>query len=406
MKKILYVEDNPESRLLVRRILEARGYQVTEAEDGLEAIQKAQEVSPDLVLMDINIPGMDGFEVATRLKSIPALQSVPVVALTASAIMEGDRERTLVAGCDGYLQKPVDVDRLPGQVAEFLGGKRESVGEGQEPVYLREYSQKLVVRLEEKVAELQEANEQLKTLDRLKTEFVSTVSHELRTPLTAIKGYTQLLMDERAGPLTPVQLECLQVIVENTENVIRRVNDILFLQESKVILPARAPVSLREVAAMVLGAMAERAAAAGIALVSTLPDDLPRVMGDPESIKLLFLHLVDNAIKFSPVGGRVTILMRDEGPVVYGEVSDTGIGIVPEHHEKIFERFFQVDSSTTRAYGGSGLGLTICRHIVEAHGGQMGVRSALGRGSTFFFTLPKVGGESAILPAGAEGLAG
>ena len=406
MKKILYVEDNPESRLLVRRILESRGYQVTEAEDGLEAIQKAQEVSPDLVLMDINIPGMDGFEVATRLKSIPALQSVPVVALTASAIMEGDRERTLVAGCDGYLQKPVDVDRLPGQVAEFLGGKRESVGEGDEPAYLREYSQKLVVRLEEKVAELQEANEQLKTLDRLKTEFVSTVSHELRTPLTAIKGYTQLLMDERAGPLTPVQLECLQIIVENTENVIRRVNDILFLQESKVILPARAPVSLREVAAMVMGAMAERAAAVGIELVSTLPDDLPRVMGDPESIKLLFLHLVDNAIKFSPGGGRVTILMRDEGHEVYGEISDTGIGIVPEHHEKIFERFFQVDSSTTRAYGGSGLGLTICRHIVEAHGGQLGVRSALGRGSTFFFTLPKVGGESTILPAGAEGLAG
>jgi signal transduction histidine kinase len=388
--KVLYVEDNTESRLLVRRILEVRGYQVTEAEDGLTAIQRAQEEVPDLILMDINIPGMDGFEVTTRLKSLPNLQSVPIVALTASAIMEGDRERTLVAGCDGYLQKPIDVDRLPAQVAEFIGGKRELLGEGEEPAYLREYSQKLVARLEEKIAELQQANDQLQTLDRLKTEFVSTVSHELRTPLTAIKGYTQLLMDERAGTLSPGQLECLHVIIENTESVIRRVNDILFLQESRVVLPARAPVSLSKVVQLVADAMSERAVAGSIALTTEVPPELPQIMGDEESLKLLLLHLVDNAIKFSPNGGRMTIRLRDEGRELYGEVADTGIGIAPEHHDKIFERFFQVDSSTTRAYGGSGLGLTICRHIVEAHGGQIGVRSALGRGSTFFFTLPKM----------------
>ncbi len=390
MKKVLYVEDNPESRLLVRRILESCGYRVIEVEDGLGAIQKAQEETPDLILMDINIPGMDGFEVTTRLKSIPALQGVPIVALTASAIMEGDRERTLVAGCDGYLQKPVDVDRLPDQVAEFLGGKREALGEEEEPAYLREYSQKLVAHLEEKVAELQQANEQLTTLDRLKTEFVSTVSHELRTPLTAIKGYVQLLMDQRAGPLTPVQEECLQVIAENTEKVIRRVNDILFLQESRVILPARVPVSLRDVVIMTVEALAERAAAVGIQVSTAIPADLPSIMGDLESLKLLFLHLIDNAIKFSPYGGQVVIRLRDEGQVVYAEVADTGIGIDPQYHEKIFERFFQVDSSTTRAYGGAGLGLAISRHIVEAHGGSIGVRSALGQGSTFYLTLPKV----------------
>jgi signal transduction histidine kinase len=314
------------------------------------------------------------------------------VALTASAIMEGDRERTLVAGCSGYLQKPVDVDRLPEQVAEFIDGKREAVGESVEPAFLREYSQKLVARLEEKVAELQQANEQLQMLDRLKTEFVSTVSHELRTPLTAIKGYAQLLLDERAGSLTPAQIESLEVIVENTENVIHRVNDILFLQESKVILPARAPVSLRDVVELVVNTMAERAAALGIELVIELPADLPIIMGDLESLKLLFLHLVDNAVKFSPHGGQVTIRLCEKGPEVYGEVIDTGIGIAPENHAMIFERFFQVDSSTTRAYGGAGLGLTIAQHIVEAHGGRIGVRSVLGQGSNFFFTLPKMAG--------------
>lgn len=389
-KKVLYVEDNPESRLLVSRILTAHGYEVIEAEDGLSAIQRAQEEVPDLILMDINIPGLDGFEVTTRLRSIPALKDVPIVALTASAVMEGDRERTLVAGCDGYLQKPVDVDRLTCQIREFMEGKKEVVGREEEPIYLREYSQRLVARLEEKIAELQRANEQLQALDRLKSDFLSTVSHELRTPLTAIKGYTQLLMDGRAGPLTEMQVECLGVIAENTEIVIRRVNDILFLQESSVLLPVRAPLSLRDIVILVADSVRERARDAGIELVLDIPPDLLSIQGDAEALKLLFLHLLDNAIKFSPYGGRVTVTLRDRGQEIWGEVSDTGIGIAPEYHERIFERFFQVDSSTTRAYGGAGLGLAISRKIVESHGGRIGVlRSAPGQGSTFYFTLPK-----------------
>jgi signal transduction histidine kinase len=197
-------------------------------------------------------------------------------------------------------------------------------------------------------------------------------------------------MDQRAGPLTPVQEECLQVISENTEKVIRRVNDILFLQESRVILPARVPVSLSEVVSLTVDAMSSRAEAAGIQIETQIPADFPRIIGDLESLKLLFVHILDNAIKFSPHGGRVTICLRDEGSGVYAEVADSGIGIAPEHHDQIFERFFQVDSSTTRAFGGSGLGLAISQHIVEAHGGTIGVRSTPGQGSTFFFTLPKL----------------
>jgi len=390
-KRLLYVEDNPESRLLVRRILEAHGYEVLEAEDGLEAIRQALQVQPDLILMDINIPGMDGFEVTTRLKSIPALQDVPIVALTASAIMAGDRERTLVAGCDGYLQKPVDVDLLPQQIAEFMEGKREQVPCEQEPAYLREYSQKLVSRLEEKIAELQRAHEQLQALDRLKSDFLSTVSHELRTPLTAIKGYVQLMRDGQAGSLTPLQVECLNVITENTERVIRRVNDILFLQESSVTLPSRAPVFLPEIALLMIDTLRERAADAGLEIQADFSADVPKVIGDYEALKLLFLHLLDNAIKFSPHGGRIAVRIEDREQDVYVQVIDRGIGIAPEYHDRIFEGFFQVDSSTTRSYGGVGLGLAISRRIVEAHGGTIGVRSALGHGSTFFFTIPKAG---------------
>jgi signal transduction histidine kinase len=388
-KKVLYVEDDDSSRMLVHRILTIRGYEVFEAEDGLSAIRMAQKVLPDLILMDINIPGLDGFEVTTRLKAIPELEQVPVVALTASAIMEGDRERTLVAGCDGYLQKPVDVDNLPSQIAEFIAGKRELVPCAEEPQYLREYNQRLVTRLEEKVAELEQAHAALQTLDRLKSAFVSAVSHELRTPLTSIKGFAQLLLDERAGPLNSTQEECLDVILENSEEVIRRVNDILFLQESSVIIPARDPISLYEISILMVEGVRERAQKQGIMIRTELPKDLPKIVGDYEALKLLFLHLLDNAIKFSPYGGILTVHVEDRDKALYAEISDTGIGIAPEFHDRIFDRFFQVDSTSTRPFGGAGLGLAISKRIVEAHRGDIGVRSALGKGSTFYFTLPK-----------------
>ncbi len=117
---ILYIEDDFRNRVLVRRILEAYGYAVVEAESGREGLKKAEEIIPDLILMDINLPEMDGYEATARLKKIEALDKVPIIAMTAN-VMKGDREKTLDAGCDGYIQKPIDVDRLPEQIEEFLG---------------------------------------------------------------------------------------------------------------------------------------------------------------------------------------------------------------------------------------------------------------------------------------------
>src|SRR5690606_8922191 len=133
--------------------LEAEGYTVLEADDGLSGVRVAQEVLPDLILMDINLPGMDGYEAATKIKSIERLRHVPVVALTAN-VLHGDRERSLTAGCDGYLQKPIDIDQLVESVEAFLAGKREEVAEEEKEIYLEEYSRRLVNRLEEQIAQL------------------------------------------------------------------------------------------------------------------------------------------------------------------------------------------------------------------------------------------------------------
>jgi len=122
-KVILYIEDNPENRLLVKRVLEVEGYHVVEADSGSAGMKKVETLRPDLVLMDINLPGIDGYELTHRLKQMPHLAGVPVVAMTAN-VMKGDREKTLAAGCDGYIQKPIDVDQLPLQVARFLQAKK------------------------------------------------------------------------------------------------------------------------------------------------------------------------------------------------------------------------------------------------------------------------------------------
>ena len=159
-KTILYIEDDSSNRLLVRHVLQAAGYRVIEAVDGLNGVQAAQAERPDLILMDINIPELDGYETTTRIKSLPGLNHIPIIALTATA-REGDRERALTAGCDGYLTKPINADRLPRQIAQFLEGFREIVADDQEKAYLREYNQRLVDRLEQKIKELSQANQAL-----------------------------------------------------------------------------------------------------------------------------------------------------------------------------------------------------------------------------------------------------
>jgi signal transduction histidine kinase/CheY-like chemotaxis protein len=156
--KILYIEDNRENRMLVRAVLEAAGYVIVDAEEGLTGIEAAIREEPALILLDINLPGVDGYEIVAILKSFPNLAATPVIAVTAYA-MQGDRQRTLVAGCDGYIQKPIDVDAFPRQVAEFLGGKREKVEGRDEGVYLRELNQRLVYRLLNQVEELKRLNQ-------------------------------------------------------------------------------------------------------------------------------------------------------------------------------------------------------------------------------------------------------
>lgn len=387
MPTILYIEDNRDNQRLVQRILEARGYAVHLAEDGPSGLAAAREMAPALVLVDIGIPGLDGYETTTRLRGMPHLRTTPIVALTADT-RTGTRERSIVAGCDGYIVKPIDPRTLPDQIKEFIEGRREALPESVETPFLREYNQKLVARLERQVRELSAANAELQETDRLKSQFLATLSHELRTPLTSILGYLELFERRTLGPLNDVQTQAITVVARNARTLSRILNNLLYLQEVRSGEPRRAPVTLHELLRSLLNEYQPAANDAGVALHASLqPASLYH--GDPVGLAQTFRALLDNAIKFTPRGGQATITLRDEPSRVIVRVEDTGIGIPAECQEKVFLPFYQVDDTLARPYPGAGLGLAIVKHVAEAHGGQVTVRSATGAGSAFTVVLPR-----------------
>ena len=384
---ILYIEDNADNQRLVKRILEARGYGVLLSEDGPNGIALARESTPSLILVDINIPGLDGYETTTRLRGMEHLRGTPIVALTADTRI-GTRERSLVAGCDGYITKPIDARHLPGQLEEFMSGKREAVPQIIEATMLREYNQKLVERLEHQVRDLMAANAELQELDRLKSQFLAMLSHELRTPLTSILGYLELFERRTLGPLSDSQSEAIAVIARNAHTLTRHLNNLLYFQEVRTVKLKRTSFSVHDILRRLLVDFQPLAAEGGLELHAMI-QHTPPFLGDPFALDHSLRNLIDNAIKFTPRPGRIGVTLIDEPSRIIVRIEDSGIGIPASAQEKIFLPFYQVDSSLARPYPGAGLGLAIVKHVVQAHGGQVTVRSTPGVGSTFTLVLPR-----------------
>lgn len=386
---IIYIEDNLDNQRLVQRVLGARGYELLLAEDGPAGLALARAHSPALILVDLGIEGLDGYETTTRLKGMPHLVTTPIIALTADSSL-GSRERALAAGCDGFLAKPIDVRLLPQQLAEFIGGKREALPSALEAPMLRAYSHKLVERLEQQVRELTAANAELQELDRLKSQFLGSLSHELRTPLTSMLGYLELLNRGMLGTLNEVQREAVAVMSRGAEQLSRQINNLLYLQEVRSAQLQRTPTSLDALLRRLSDEVAAQARHTDVALTLDLPQQAPApIDADEQALSLGLRHLIENAVKFNASGGTAQVALSDEGERAVIRVADTGIGIPADALEKIFLPFYQVDSSLARQHAGSGLGLAIARHVVEAHGGQLTVRSALGLGSVFTAVFPR-----------------
>jgi signal transduction histidine kinase len=256
---------------------------------------------------------------------------------------------------------------------------------------LEDANRNLERRVEERTAELQEALRKLAEMNQLKSNFIANVSHELRTPLTHVKGYIELLFAEALGPINEDQRNALDVSQRATNRLQGLIDDlILFSLASRGELTLRLQaVDIRKIASDIIMRAQAKADDKQTKLSTDFEPDLPLVMADEQKISWVLTQLLDNAIKFIPAGGRVTLeVKKDISPeMLRVAVTDTGIGIPEDQLTEIFEPFHQLDGSSTRRYGGTGLGLSLVKQIIEAHGSIVRVKSEPGKGSTFSFPL-------------------
>ena len=260
--------------------------------------------------------------------------------------------------------------------------------------------------LSEKNEHLEEAYDRLKELDRLKSNFLATVSHELRTPLTSIMGYGEMLAEGVAGELNEEQKEFVETIRAKSEQLLGLIMSLLDLSklESGTTAVRVGRIAIASVLEETLSTLAPTAMKKGVAIEMDAPSDLPSVLGDAERLRQVFINLADNAVKFTPTGGKVRLVARAgyEQPqnepalvivaplrqVVEVRVIDTGIGIAESEREKVFDPFYQIDQSSTREYGGAGLGLAIVKRLIEAHQGSIHVEANEPHGAVFVVWLP------------------
>lgn len=358
--RILVVDDQQVNRALLRDLLEVRGHEVAEAGNGTEALARVQEAPPDVVLLDVNMPGMDGFEVCRRLKADPHTAAIPVLLVTALAHRE-QRLEGIAAGANDYLTKPIDKADLVLRVTN-------------------------AIRMRRLHADLEAQYARLLDLEQLRDDLVHMMVHDLRSPLTAIRAYLALVKLDAGEKLDPELAENIDQAVMVGATMTEMVSDLLDVSrfEAGVMPLERIEVDLGQVtrdAMASVGATAHRVRFEA----SARP---VRVICDPTVIRRVIGNLVANAVRFTPKDGECRVRLEGDTTAARITVTDTGTGIAPEHRDTIFEKFGQVAAARDNARRSSGLGLTFCKLAVEAHGGQIGLDSEVGKGTSFWFTLP------------------
>lgn len=245
-------------------------------------------------------------------------------------------------------------------------------------------------RVRERTAELEEALQRLSELSQMKANFVSNISHELRTPLTHVKGYLELMVTDSLGPLTSEQRHALQVSQKASDRLENLIEDLLMFSTAShgQMSIKQESIDIRRMANLAVKNAGPKAQERGVDLRVSAGEQVPLVHGDADKIMWVLNQLLDNALKFTPSGGNVVLGLKEESSnLVMVSVTDTGIGIPAARVKEIFEPFHQLDESSTRQAGGTGLGLSLVRQIIEAHGSLLDVNSTEGKGTTFKFPL-------------------
>ncbi|MBK1986160.1 hybrid sensor histidine kinase/response regulator [Sphaerospermopsis aphanizomenoides BCCUSP55] len=362
--RILAVDDTRDNLILVQTLLESEGYEVELVSDGATALAKVKQSPPDLILLDVMMPGMDGYEVTRKIRNYADLSYIPILLITAfheSSVVEG-----LDAGADDFIRKPFDTDELLARVRSLL-------------------------RLKHSIDEQQK-------MTRQREDFVSRLTHDLRTPLVAADRMLALFQQETFCKISPEMKQAITVMIRSNQNLMQMVNTLLevyrFEAGKKTLNLERC--DLQEIVQEVISELTPLAIEKNLTLnlntheLNQLGNNPGIIIADKLEIRRVLNNLIGNAIKFTDTGGIEIRLFEtlptktDPGEIVI-EVADTGYGIAPEDQATIFERFRQGRNKRS----GSGLGLHLSQIIIEAHGGQIEVLSELGKGSVFTIRLPK-----------------
>ncbi len=366
---ILVVDDEKKNRVIMRDVLEVNGYHVIEAENGEQTLEKVMEEPPDVILLDVMMPGIDGFEICRRLKMDPKTAPIPILMVTALSD-RSDRIKGIQSGANDFLSKPIDHHEVVLRVHNAV------------------YSKHLFDQLKEDYKRLQE-------LETLRDNLTHMIIHDLKQPITAISGYLQLLKmradsgSEKKNDVIEQASRAVNILIGMVESLL----DVTRLESGKMPLSLSQCdlKSLVEGALETLGPVKDKH---DIYIESSV--DTVFAFCDKDLIKRVIENLVGNAVKYTPEGGKVIVTIETNDSQSRIAISDTGVGIPEEYHDKIFEKFGQVKSRQKGKKYSTGLGLTFCKLAVEAHGGEIGIESESGRGSTFWFVLPGVSDSTKI----------
>lgn len=381
--RILVVDDEKEIRDFLYKALNRIGkFHVEVASSGEEALQKIDNESFDLILTDLKMPKMDGLQLMSEISR--AKPEILTMMMTGHGTIDSALE-AMKRGASDYLMKPLSLDELLIRLQKVLDERQR------------------FIKLKDFADQLEKANQELRRIDAMKSEFVSVASHELRTPLAAIKNAVQLMLSGKTGEINEHQSKFLSMAERNINRLTNILNDLLNLSriESGKIELKFESLELNKIIELTASSLRPQAEGRSIRIEVEVFEPLPAVYGDPEKIEQILTNLIGNAIKFTPEGGKITISAKHltkEKEGGYGDnvavsVKDTGIGIPSEHLDAIFEKFHQVEGSLHRSVSGTGLGLAITKGLVEAHQGKIWVESEVEKGSTFTFTLPLAEGE-------------
>jgi signal transduction histidine kinase len=369
---ILIVDDDPVVRMLMRASLEGDGFAVKEASDGQDACRLCAERPPDLMVVDVVMPGMDGFALCREVRRRPEWAYIPILMATGLDDVPSITQ-AYEAGATDFIAKPIQWVILNHRIRYLLRASR-AFNE------LRQNQAQLVVSM--RAAE---------AASRAKTEFLANMSHELRTPLNAIIGFSEMMHDGTFGALPARYAEYAQIIRDSGAHLLSIINDVLDLAraESDRMALAEEAVEIAPVVALSTNIIREMARKSQVDYTVAVDDGLPPLYADAAKLRQILINLLSNAFKFTPSGGKVrlTVALDRAGGLVF-RVEDTGIGIADEQMQLVFTPFGQVDSRLTRKYGGIGIGLPLTKRLVEMHGGTMEIASKLGEGTAVMARFP------------------